>query len=298
MRPDPEARLRSYLDGLVDKTPALAGVVAAFGPLLIQQALVKDGLPPLTEPQPEIDASRLAAGVPLAPGAALLDGLDLTGYLRDAAPAILPALEQGLPALRGEVAALASALPGQAPRTEECLLALLDGEQAGCGGLAEGAGVSPEVLGFMLLALAKPLLEQRAVGLAPLLQGREWSQGCCPICGALPELAFLQGEGGQRWLRCSCCAHHWRFARMACPVCGNQDPEKREFFFAEGQERERVDYCTACGKYLLTLDLRGLDQKPMWAAAALGLVHLDLVARERGLVPAAVTPWNQLGSAE
>ncbi len=106
--------------------------------------------------------------------------------------------------------------------------------------------------------------------------------------------AGASGEGGQRWLRCSLCAHHWRFARTICPVCGNEDQDKLEFFFAEGRERERVDLCRQCGKYVVTLDVRGLDAPPAWEVAALGLAHLDWLAQERGLAPAAWTPWKRV----
>jgi FdhE protein len=107
-------------------------------------------------------------------------------------------------------------------------------------------------------------------------------------------LAFLRGEGGQRWLRCSLCAHHWRFKRIACPVCGNEDPDQAGYLFAEGRERERVEICRSCGKYLAALDVRGLDQEPLWQVAALGLVHLDLLAQQEGLVPVARCAWNRL----
>jgi FdhE protein len=107
-------------------------------------------------------------------------------------------------------------------------------------------------------------------------------------------MAYLQGEGGQRWLRCARCGHRWRFARTACPVCGNQDQDRMEFFFVEGRERERADCCHRCGRYVVTLDARGLDAPPVWAVAALGMVHLDLLAQEKGLAPAARSAWNQV----
>jgi FdhE protein len=107
-------------------------------------------------------------------------------------------------------------------------------------------------------------------------------------------MAFMAGDGGQRWLRCSLCAHHWRFSRTRCPVCANDDQDKLEFFFAEGRERERVDICRQCGKYVVSLDARGLDSPPVWEVAALGLVHLDWLAQEQGLTPAAWCAWNQV----
>jgi FdhE protein len=88
---------------------------------------------------------------------------------------------------------------------------------------------------------------------------------------------------------------HWRFKRIACPVCGNEDQDQAGYLYAEGRERERVELCRRCGKYLVALDVRGIDQEPVWQVAGLGLVHLDLLAQQEGLVPAARCAWNQLG---
>ena len=289
-------QMERYLESLREQTPALAPLVAAFGPLLMQQAAVLAGLPPLADPIPNTDAPPPAPGEPLASLEDLLacPGMELAQYMRDAGASILPALAQGFPTLSEETTALGQALESRALDAGACLAALLAGEQAEFDRLAQEAGISPPALGFILLALAKPLLTRRAQALALLLPAGENATGACPICGALPELAYLQGEGGQRWLRCSLCAHHWRFARTVCPVCGNQDQEQMEFLFAEGEEHQRVEACLSCGHYLVTLDLRGLDEKPPWPAAALGLVHLDFLAQERGLTPAAPCAWNQL----
>lgn len=295
--PTPAAqKIAQALDQLARQTPALKEVLEAFRPLKGAQAEVKDGLPALDQPLPPIDGARLAQGEPLAGVEDFLacQDLDLPAYLRQAAEKLLPALEQGFPALAADLAALGGLLDKKELDAEACLKALLGGDQDGLERLAKQAGLAPAALGFILLQLAKPLLERRAQALATLLQGHEWRQGSCPVCGSLPEMAYLQGEGGQRWLRCSLCAHHWRFTRTACPVCGNEDQDKLEFFYAEDRQRERVDCCRACGKYVVTLDARGQDAPPVWEVAALGLVHLDWLAQEKGLSPAAWCAWNQV----
>lgn len=289
-------RVTQALDLLARQTPALRDVIEAFRPLKCGQAGLKAGLPALDQALPQVDPGRLAQGAPLARVEDLLScqGLDLADYLAGAAQALLPALRKGLPALGPDLAALGQALGEKSLDLAACLESLLTGQHDALERCAKQAGLAPASLEFALLQLAKPLLERRAEALAPLLQGQEWRQGSCPICGSLPEMAFLQGEGGQRWLRCSLCAHHWRFSRTVCPVCGNQDQDKLEFFYAEGRQRERVDCCRGCGKYVVTLDARGLDAVPVWEVAALGLVHLDLLAQERELTPMAWCAWNQV----
>jgi FdhE protein len=288
--------IHQALDAMAAQTPALREVLEAFRPLKAAQAILKAGLPVLDAPLPQVDPARLAQGAPLATVDDFLScrGLDLTAYLEGAAKALLPVLQKSLPALGSQMEAMAKALADKSLDAQAGLTAWLGGEREELVRQAEHSGVSPAALDFILLQLAKPLLERRAEALATLLQDQQWRQGSCPVCGSLPEMAFMEGEGGQRMLRCSLCAHHWRFSRTACPVCANEDQDGLEFFYAEGRERERVDTCKKCGKYLVSLDSRGLDKKPVWDVAALGLVHLDLLAQEKGLTPAAWCAWNQV----
>lgn len=287
------SELQNYLHELAWETPALGPVVAAFGPLLIAQARIKAGLPPLDAP-PSTTASR-KADEPLATPWELLNlGPELEPYLAGAAEAILPALHEGFPALADEAGAIGQALRDGSLDATACMEALFQGDAEGLEHRAREAGRDPAALGYILLALAKPRLEQAAQALAPAVEGREWPHGYCPVCGEPPELAFLQGEGGRRWLRCSLCAYHWRFPRLACPACGCEDQEQLDYFYAEGREEERVDACRACGKYVVAMDLREQDEPPAWPAAGLGLIHLDLLAQEQGLVPNAWCAWNRL----
>jgi FdhE protein len=190
---------------------------------------------------------------------------------------------------------LRKALEDKRLEARAALGAILSGDAEALDLLALGANLPRPSLEFMLRELVKPLLERRAQALGRLLADQAWELGSCPICGSLPELAFLKGDGGQRWLRCSACAHHWRFKRITCPVCGNEEPDQTGYLYAEGAERERVEVCRQCNKYLVALDIRGLDREPLWQVAALGLVHLDLLAQREGLTPAANCAWNNLG---
>ena len=222
-------------------------------------------------------------------------GLDLPGYLERAVREIVPALKLGMPGLADAPDLFSKALADNALDASACLEAFLRGQQDHLQGQAEKAGLDPAFLSFVLIQLAKPLLQRRAHAMAVLLNDQPREDGSCPVCGSLPEMAFLQGDGGRRWLRCSLCAHHWRFKRTACPVCGNEDQDTLEFLYAKGRERERADCCGKCKKYVVTLDTRGLDEKPLWDVAALGLVYLDILAQKRGLAPAAWCAWNRVG---
>lgn len=283
------------LDDLQTRTPALGQVVAAFRGLLRAQAEIKAGLPALDQPRPTPASPDQTPGLPLA-GVAdfiLVAGLDLPRHLAQAVTRLSPELERGFPALAPAIAAIRSALAAGSLDLAGALDALLGGDRVRLERLAAQAGVEAPGFEFILLQSAKPFLERRGQALSGLL-GPDEHGGSCPLCGSPPELSYLQGTAGQRWLRCSLCATHWRFSRTACPVCGNQDQAKMGFFFVEGQENQRVEHCSACGKYLVGLDLRGQDQDPVWATAGLGLIHLDLLAQQKGFSPAASLAWNRL----
>lgn len=288
-------RVKQALDRMERDTPALAEIIAAFRPLLAAQAGIKAGLPALDSPLPSINAERLAQGEPLAGVADFLDvqGLDLSDYLGRVNKSLLPAMASQFPAQASGWEELGTALLDEAGPS--ALEAFMAGESDALEVLAGRTGLDAASLEFVLMEMARPLLEQRAEAMGALLQDQPWLQGYCPVCGSLPALSYLRGSAGERWLRCSLCAHHWRFQRTACPVCGNEDQEKMDYFFVTGRERERVEACHNCGKYLLGLDARELDEPPVWQVAALGLVHLDLLAQEKGLVPTARSAWNQVG---
>lgn len=296
LTPDQAAsQVDQALDRLQTRTPALAQVVSAFRGLLRVQAEIKAGLPALDRPLPAPGDAGRGPGRPLAGVADFLavEDLDLPQHLSQALGRILPELERGFPALAPVAEAIRSALTAGTLALAGTLDALLGGDRARLEALAAQAGVDAPGLEFALLQAAKPFLERRAQALAGRLAKGEHG-GNCPLCGSLPELSYIQGTAGQRWLRCSLCATHWRSSRTACPVCGNEEQAKMGFFFVEGQENQRVDHCSVCGKYLVGLDLRGQDQDPVWATAGLGMIHLDLLAQQKGFSPAAALPWNRL----
>lgn len=296
LTPDQAAsQIDQTLDDLETRTPALAQVIEAFRGLLRAQAEIKAGLPELDQPRPASPATDQSPGVPLA-GVAdflLVAGLDLPRHLAQAVTRLLPELERGFPALAPAGEAIRSALAAENLDLAGSLDALLGGDRTRLERLCARAGVEAPGFEFILLQSAKPFLERRAQALADRLAKGEHGGGC-PLCGSLPELSYIQGADGQRWLRCSLCATHWRFSRTTCPVCGNEDQEKMGFFFIEGREDQRVEHCSVCGKYLVGLDLRGQDQDPVWATAGLGMIHLDLLAQQKGFVPAAALAWNRL----
>jgi FdhE protein len=120
----------------------------------------------------------------------------------------------------------------------------------------------------------------------------EWLKGYCPICGSMPEMSFLDGAEGQRWLKCSLCGYDWRFDRMTCPYC-EKKTESKELISAEGFEHEWIDLCPHCNKYIVSVDFRNQEDVTT-EVAGISMVYLDIIAQQKGFAPIAVCAWNMI----
>ena len=141
--------------------------------------------------------------------------------------------------------------------------------------------LDPEVILFVIFNAMKGVFTERARMLEQV-EAEGWEQGTCPVCGGLPAVAMMTGEGGQRYLVCHRCERRWRFARVLCPFCGNKDHEKLGYFTIEGDDqRVRVDFCRVCQGYLKTWDVRETeDARP--EVEDLMTARFDLAAENEG----------------
>ncbi len=90
---------------------------------------------------------------------------------------------------------------------------------------------------------------------------------------------LVAGEGGRpRLLACGCCGTRWRFRRIGCPYCGNEDPARLDVI-EQGPSGVRLDVCEACRGYVKTYT--GAGQEVLLLADWTTLV-LDAMAGERG----------------
>lgn len=136
----------------------------------------------------------------------------------------------------------------------------------------------------------------------------------CPVCGGLPQLAYFAAPpeslaAGPRSLLCSRCAGVWTYPRLTCASCGEPDTAKLTVLAEEGVDERalsgsavrglrgrspvaagtpsprfphmRVDACTTCSRYLLSMDL-GRDPRAVPAVDELAAIPLDLYAVDRG----------------
>ena len=110
----------------------------------------------------------------------------------------------------------------------------------------------------------------------------KWLKNYCPVCGRKPVLAQLrkQMEGRARYLKCGGCGTMWRWNRLGCTYCDNEDLEKMHILEIESESEMRIDVCDECHSYIKTYNKEGDEDIYLtdWAT-----LHFDLLAEEQNL---------------
>jgi len=284
-------RIDTAIRRMKDRTPQLSTIFTAFRELMAQQSAMKADLP---EPAPleiKVDTAQYTQGVPLLDKQFFSISLD---SLKKAAHRLFPAIEKGFPSLHDQLSILRKALEQTDSEDGPLARSLLTGDGEASLTAAEELGIDPSVIDFAGGQLRKPFAEKVASAVPVLPGDIAWLKGYCPRCGSWPELSYLEGKEGRRWLRCSFCGHEWPFMRTQCPFCETDNLDDIEIIFQEGRPYERAELCHACKKYVVSIDFRDLAYDLPHEVAPLGLVHLDILAQEKGFSPGAVCPWNVL----
>jgi FdhE protein len=110
-----------------------------------------------------------------------------------------------------------------------------------------------------------------------------WLKGYCPVCGSLPALLYLVGEG-EKMACCSWCGTSWRLHRLQCPSCDNRDHDSLGYLYTETEPRYRVQYCRLCKAYYKVIDTREMIEPPYFPLEEWTTLHLDLLAQKEGWI--------------
>jgi FdhE protein len=282
-------RLERAFERIEQDAPLMKCAVNAFKEIMISRIILKARLSPDRPniPIPQPDDSRFSEGHPWLDEETITSLVDPWG---ETVESTMVPLMNAFPKIAGEVVRLREAFGAGELDLKYCIGTLVEGWENGIVEIASSLGFQAIVLKFILGQILKPFVEKRTETLRPVVEKFPWHRGYCPICGAFPEISFLQGEGAQRWLRCSLCGYHWKFDRRACPCCGEIN-ESKQFICADGLEHEWVELCPDCHRYIVGIDLR--KQTEVTAdVAAIGMVHLDIFAQRRGFLPTAECAWK------
>jgi FdhE protein len=281
---------------LRDELPAVSNVLDAFQPVILERIRLRTEVTETDTFQPRSpDPGSFHQGVPAAVVADFTVG---AGALTPAAPGIISALERGFPAIQPALSIISRSISDGVVDAEAGIAALLEDRHEALISIAQSVNQDPGVLSFVLLEVLRPFAESRAQRIGELLKDLSWTKGYCPICGSWPHLSILRGQEGGRWLKCSFCAHEWRFQRTACPFCETEDQDQLSYFFSEERPFERVEVCRMCRKYIVAADLRERASELATEVLPLGLVYLDVLARHQGFEPGVVTEWNSFDLGE
>jgi FdhE protein len=139
------------------------------------------------------------------------------------------------------------------------------------------------LLFFLTENSLQPIFEAYAQKLKEYVDQEKWWRSYCPICGSKPVMAELVGQERKRFLICSCCGYEWRFKRIQCPFCENEERRKFKYFFAEKEGRAyRIETCQKCKKYIKTVDTEELDDEVIPSVDDIGTLYLDVLAKKEG----------------
>ena len=276
-------QIRKAIQKIREEIPQLSNVLDALGDLLAEQAAFKAELPNIETRPEQLDDVAFSQGVPILLKNAFIIPADT---LKKSADRLIPVMMRGLPKISEQLTVIAKTINFFNPADRDLTLS-----HERISELIVDLKVDAEIALFTLTQLVKPYTAKKAEAFSELLQEPKWFKGYCPICGSWPEIGFLEGQEGRRWLRCSFCSHEWNFSRTECPFCESANPDKLEIFYTANRPFERAEVCYECKKYLISLDLRnrvGVVRE----VAALGMVYLDVLAQEKGFSPGAASAWN------
>ena len=287
------------METIIEKRPMLEPIIRSFAAILQKQSRIAQELE-AAPAYPEINPGRLLQGIPLLAGVPLDV---LSEQLNRSFLANLTVLKTTFSNFAADFSSLEALQKQGKLDLSHLSRAYLDGEIAVIRSAVEATKVSEGMLALVLDCTLSTVLKALRPSLARNVNDMQWYRGYCPMCGSMPSISylaeagdlgseFLRGGGGQRYLHCSLCGHDWRFLRGKCPACETEDKDLQLYFQLDKEPSERVDVCRNCKAYLPCIDLRESMHRLPMDIAAVGLVHLDAWASEKGYHPLAQTPWN------
>ncbi|MCR4666808.1 MAG: formate dehydrogenase accessory protein FdhE [Desulfovibrio sp.] len=298
------------LTDIVKRRPALRSILEAFAPIYEEQEKQTERLVPVMKEKglslPVINPSRFNLGVSLLTE----KNLPHFGPLLSDVASGMAAVLRTLPQFNGHTDGFDALFRELSVDDEEKLInACTKNDPSIVQELAKSHNMPLPNLMFaveMIVPVLFRALRRRSLkDSTPWDENNMWQQGYCPVCGSYPTIAwldkpvvderntYLSEGGGRKHLHCGVCGANWRFLRLGCPFCSVSKSKQLEMFSEEKNPYgESVDFCSDCHCYYPTVDLRERTELPNLDAQALGMMHLDIIAREKELTPLRHSFWN------
>ncbi len=277
------------IDSVISQNPHSKEVIAAFKPLLLVRERLLDEVKLKPVDGSSIDGEKFRQGIPCVNQVPLLlkgDPWKKIGL------AVLSAIREGFPALNEDVNRLEEKIKAGDVGLFDAFTEFPGSVDTAVDRWSKELNVKPETVGLLLRSAMRIVLQARWNGIDEHIDATKWEKGYCPVCGAYPTIAVIREKITQRWLHCSRCGHEWRYRRMFCPGCEQENPSGLDYFYVEDKRQETAFTCNSCKRYLITLnhisDIGEHDRD----VSAMGLIHLDIIMQDKGYTPMTWCEWN------
>jgi FdhE protein len=167
----------------------------------------------------------------------------------------------------------------------ELLSKVCAGERTRAAAISQDLHLDPDLVWTLAQNAFKPALREWRRQLAPDVEGIPWDKGSCFVCGAAAVFGELQENDQVKHLRCGSCGADWRYPRLRCAHCANEDHRTQHYFSVEGMgDSMRVETCDACKGYLKVISSFSPTLPELLPIEDLATLSLDYIAQEKGYV--------------
>jgi FdhE protein len=223
---------------------------------------------------------KLAKGFPLLHDVAL--ALDF-GEARRIMITLCGALEQAADSSQNTFKKLKRALEQEKIDISQLMAHVTANDQESVLSLVQPLGIDGGRVRTLTSYVLRPALYAWRRQLSHLIEEAAWNRRCCPICGAMPVFAELQGHHLQKHLRCNCCCADWPARRMHCLYCGNEDHRTLGVLFEDSRhDTVRLEICEQCKGYIKVIVTFSPTTPEQLPVLDLETIHLNYIAEERG----------------
>lgn len=139
----------------------------------------------------------------------------------------------------------------------------------------QNIGITPERGDMYIHLSCKFALEKLASKVRDVITLDTWDNNTCPVCGDVPAFGCYEKPEGRRSLVCGSCQTHWRYKRIGCGFCSEENSDQLKVVTADEFPGWSAIQCQTCNGYLKIADLRMLATAPNWHEALIKTLPLD-----------------------
>lgn len=162
-------------------------------------------------------------------------------------------------------------------------LHLVQNDHAYVDALAQELKLDPGFFWTLAQNAVKAAYRAWAQQLGPLPPQTDWESANCFVCGDIAMLAELQGNDQERHLRCGRCGADWKYRRLKCIYCGNENPKTLGTLYEDAtRNKMSAQTCDNCHGYIKMIAAFSPNPPEMLIVQDLVSLPLDFIAQQNG----------------